>query len=157
MTYKPHKKFDAVIEKRQNLKSTKAKLYKSTDAAVMFLFFSDIQVELLFLKSVGWKRPNKKRFIIFERLLNILKAFLCLLATINSLCTKRTEPCTLIMYSRSLVLISLEQFIHFPSNRNLTTKDVFSGKTVNNIKTEDCSAINNASMEKGVHAIVCCK
>ena len=55
------------------------------------------------------------------------------------------------------MLNSLEQFIHFPSNRNLTIKDVFSGKTVNNIKTEDCSAINNASMEKGVHAIVCCK
>ena len=111
----------------------------------------------MFSKSVGWKGLNKKRFIIFERLLNILKAFLCLLAKINSLYTKRTEPCTLLVYSRSLVLISLEQFIHFPSNRNLTTKDVFSGKTVNNIKTEDCSAINNASMEKGVHAIVCCK
>ena len=82
----------------------------------------------MFLKSVGWKGLNKKRFIIFERLLNILKAFLCLLAKINSLYMKRTEPCTLIVYSRSLVLISLEQFIHFPSNRNLTTKDVFSGK-----------------------------
>ena len=88
----------------------------------------------MFSKSVGWKWLNKKRFIIFERLLNILKAFLCLLAKINSLYTKRTEPCTLIVYSRSLVLTSLEQFIHFPSNRNLTTKDVFSGKTVNNIR-----------------------
>ena len=111
----------------------------------------------MFSKSVGWKGRNKKRFIIFERLLNILKAFLCLLAKINSLYTKRTEPCTLIVYSRSFVLTSLEQFIHFPSNRNLTTKDIFSGKTVHNIKPEDCSAINNASMEKSVHAIVCCK
>ena len=76
MTYKLDKKFDAVIKKRQNLKSTMIKLHKNADAAVrkaMILFFYDIQIELLFSKSVGWKRPNKKRFINFERLLNILR------------------------------------------------------------------------------------
>ena len=125
---------------------------------LLFCFFYDIQVEILFSKSVGWKRPNTTRFIIFERLLDILKAFLCLLATINSLCTKRTEPCTLIMYSRSLVLTSLEQFIHFPSNRNLTTKDVFSGKQSIILRQKIAQlSIMLPSMERSVLAIVCCK
>ena len=80
------------------------------------------------------------------------------LAIINSLCTKMTELCTLIMHSRSLVLTSLEQFIHFPSNRNLTTKDAFSGKQsiISREKIAQLS-IMLPSMEKSVLAIVCCK
>ena len=84
-----------------------------------------MKVTIFFLKSVGWKRPNKQKFITSERLLDIFKALVCFLATMNSLCTKNTEQCTLLLYNRNLVLTSLLKFIGFPSNRNLTTKVVF--------------------------------
>ena len=56
------------------------------------------------------------------------------------------------------MLTSLEQFIHFPSNRNLTTEDVFSGKqsVVSREKIGQLS-IMLPSMERSVLAIVCCK
>ena len=56
------------------------------------------------------------------------------------------------------MLTPLEQFSHFPSNRNLTTKDVFSGKqsVVSREKIAQLS-IMLLGMERSMLAIVCCK
>ena len=56
------------------------------------------------------------------------------------------------------MLTSLEQFIHFPSNRNLTTKGVFSGKQSIILREKIAQlSIMLPSMETCVLAIVCCK
>ena len=56
------------------------------------------------------------------------------------------------------MLTSLEKFIHFPSNRNLTTKDVFSGKQSIILRQKIAQlSIMLPSMEKSVLAILCCK
>ena len=56
------------------------------------------------------------------------------------------------------MLTSLEQFIHFPSNRNLTTEDDFSGKQLIILKEKIAQlSIMLPSMERSVLAIVFCK